>query len=175
MKNSHWLWLPVAAIVVPYGPAYATTYFSAEQAQQAIFPGATFKKAFVTLTDAQASDIESRSGTNVRNKEVQLWQASTGGYFFVDEVVGKHEFITTAVGLNADGSFKQIEIMDYKETYGFQVRDANWRKQFVGKTAASSLELGKDIKNISGATLSCKHITDGVKRILTTYAVLAQK
>jgi hypothetical protein len=34
----------------------------------------------------------------------------------VDEVVGKHEFITYAAGLNADGSVKQIEIMDYRET-----------------------------------------------------------
>jgi Na+-translocating ferredoxin:NAD+ oxidoreductase RnfG subunit len=169
-----WVWLPVMAIVAPYA-AHAEVYFDVGQAQQAIFPGATFTKAPTTLSDAQAEAIEKRSGVNVRNKEIQVWQASTGGFFFVDEAVGKHEFITLAMGLNADGSFKRIEVMEYKETYGFQVRDADWRQQFVGKTAASSLELGTDIKNISGATLSCKHIADSIKRVLVTLAVLAGK
>jgi uncharacterized protein with FMN-binding domain len=50
------------------------------------------------------------------------------------------------------------------------VRDGAWRAQFVGKSAASPLQLNVDIKNISGATLSSKHITDGVKRILQKFA-----
>jgi Na+-transporting NADH:ubiquinone oxidoreductase subunit NqrC len=33
------------------------------------------------------------------------------------------------------------------------------------------LRLEHDIKNISGATLSCRHIADGVKRVLATHAV----
>ena len=50
------------------------------------------------------------------------------------------------------------------------MRNAAWRAQFVGKNANSPLQLNVDIKNISGATLSSKHITDGVKRILQKYA-----
>jgi hypothetical protein len=34
------------------------------------------------------------------------------GGFIVDEVVGKHEFITYPAEINADGSVKQIEIME---------------------------------------------------------------
>jgi hypothetical protein len=33
------------------------------------------------------------------------------------------------------------------------------------------LKLDSDIKNISGATLSCRHITDGVKRLLSFYEI----
>jgi hypothetical protein len=52
-------------------------------------------------------------------------------------------------------------------------RWAHWldlwlRKQFAGKTAAAPLKLERDIRNISGATLSCRHIADGVKRVLAT-------
>jgi uncharacterized protein with FMN-binding domain len=141
MKASHWIWLPVAAISTS---AYATTYFSVEQAQHAIFPGATF------------------SSTGQPN----TWRTSGGGYFVVERVVGKHEYITVAVGINPNGTVKQIEIMDYRESYGYEVREASWRAQFVGKSASSPLQLGADIKNISGATLSSKHITDGVKRVL---------
>ena len=89
--------------------------------------------------------------------------------------MGKHEFITYAVGLNANGSVKQIEVMDYRETYGGQIREETWRSQFVGKTARSTLKLDADIKNISGATLSCRHVTDGVKRLLAFYEVALKR
>jgi Na+-translocating ferredoxin:NAD+ oxidoreductase RnfG subunit len=164
-----WL-LPTAAIVV-VPSAYATQYLTVEQAQQAIFPGASFTAAFVTITDQQRKEIERRSDVNVRLREQRVWRVSTGGFFIVDEVVGKHEFITYAIGLNAEGSVRQIEVMDYRESYGYEIRNAEWRRQFVGKRAGDRLKLDDDIKNISGATLSCRHITDGVKRLLTFYEV----
>jgi uncharacterized protein with FMN-binding domain len=145
MKASQWAWLPVAVVSTS---AYATTYLSVEQAQRAIFPGVSFTTA----------------------GQPRVWRTVDGGYFIVDRVVGKHEYITVAVGINANGTVKQIEIMEYNESYGYEVRDAAWRAQFVGKNAGSALQLNVDIKNISGATLSSKHITDGVKRLLQKYA-----
>jgi Na+-translocating ferredoxin:NAD+ oxidoreductase RnfG subunit len=173
MRPAQWTWLPIIFIPVPAiaVPAYAATYLTVEQAQQTIFPGQKLTAANITLTSEQAREIERRSDTNVRHKEIQLWKVNGGGFFIVDEVVGKHEFITYAVGLNADGTVKQIEIMIYRESYGYEVRNADWRAQFVGKNAAAPLKLTKDIKNISGATLSCRHIADGVKRVLATYEV----
>ena len=90
-------------------------------------------------------------------------------------MIGKHEFITYAVGLNADGSVKQIEVMDYRETYGGQVRDERWRAQFIGKKYGAKLKLDDDIQNISGATLSSRHIADGVRRLLATHEIALKK
>jgi uncharacterized protein with FMN-binding domain len=142
-------WTPIAAVpaaLMLTVPVHATVYLSTEQAQRALFPGASF-----TPVSAGA------------------WSASTGGKFIVAQALGKHEMITFALGINASGAVKGIEIMTYNESYGYEVRKAGWRKQFVGKTAASSLALGVDIKNISGATLSCKHITERVKQLLSSY------
>lgn len=161
--------LPISALVAP--SAFAVRYFDVEQAQQAIFPGKSFTAMPVKLTGSQRKAIQEASGIRVLRDEQQVWRVSSGGWFIVDEVVGKHEFITYAAGLNGDGSVKQIEIMDYRETYGGQIRDQKWRAQFVGKTSKSTLKLDSDIKNISGATLSCRHITDGVKRILAFYEI----
>jgi hypothetical protein len=161
--------LPISAIVAP--SAFAVQYLTVDQAQKAIFPGKTFTASPVKLTSAQKKAIEQASGVRVLRDEQQVWRVSGGGWFIVDEVVGKHEFITYALGLNADGSVKQIEIMDYRETYGYEIRNADWRAQFAGKTARSTLKLDSDIKNISGATLSCRHVTDGVKRLLAFYEV----
>ena len=149
MRNNQWAWVPLAVISAPAisTSAHAATYLSVEQAQHAIFPGASFTSA----------------GAGV-------WKTAGGDYFVVDKVVGKHEYITYAVGITAKGTVKQIEIMVYNESYGYEVRDAAWRAQFVGKSAASPLQLNVDIKNISGATLSSKHVTDGVKRVLQKFA-----
>lgn len=173
MKNIFWLTPAVIAVSAPAG--YATVYLNVQQAQQAIFPGAKMTESDITLTDAQRKAIEKLSGVHVRNPEQKVWRVEGGGWFILDEVLGKHEFITYAVGLNADGSVKQIEVMDYRETYGDQVRDEKWRAQFAGKTSKSKLKLDDDIKNISGATLSCRHITDGVKRVLATYEIALRK
>ena len=90
----------------------------------------------------------------------------------VDRVIGKHEFITYALALGVDGTVRGVEILDYRETYGGEIRNANWRRQFVGKRPSAQLQLDKDIKNISGATLSSRHVTDGVRRLLVTYQML---
>ncbi|HTO62618.1 MAG TPA: FMN-binding protein [Bradyrhizobium sp.] len=150
MKASQWIWLPAAIISTA---AHATTYFTVEQAQRAIFPGAT-------LTATASSNA---------------WRTSNGGYFVVTRVIGKHEYITLAVGINPNGTVKQIEIMQYIESYGYEVREAQWRAQFVGKSASSPLEINNDITNISGATLSSRHVTEGVKRVLQQVASLKGK
>ena len=154
----------------------AQQFYTVEQAQKAIFQDAgSFKLNPVNLNSDQISKIKNSSSTGTPIPDKRIWQVLQAdkqvGWFIVDEVYGKHEFITYAVGINLDGTVRMIDVMDYRETYGYQVRDAGWRGQFVGKNASSTLKLGKGIDNISGATLSCKHLADGVKRVLTLYDV----
>jgi hypothetical protein len=162
--------LPITAIVAP--SAFAVQYLTIEQAQQAIFPGKSFTAIPVRLAPDQRKAVEEMSGVRVLRNEQQVWRVGGGGWFIVDEVVGKHEFITYAVGLTVDGSVKQIEVMDYRETYGYEIRNEKWRAQFAGKKVRSALKLDEDVKNISGATLSCRHITDGVRRLLALHEIV---
>ena len=163
--------LPLAALTLPF-PAHATVYMTVEQAQAQMFPHQALTPAFRDLTPEQVAAIRKASGESPLSKKLKAWRAADGGWFIVDEVVGKHEFITYAVSLDASGTVRDVEILDYREAYGGQVRDPRWRQQFVGKRPGQSLKLGSDIKNISGATLSSKHVTDGVRRLLATYAVV---
>ncbi len=139
-----------APVVLSVPAAHATVYLSVEQAQQALFPGGSFPPLA----------LEGRE---------RVWRASQGGWFILDEVLGKHELITYAVALDAQGRVRGIEVLEYRESHGGQVRDAKWRAQFAGKSVADPLQLDRDIRNISGATLSCRHVTDGVKRVLAMY------
>lgn len=162
--------LPAA---IASGPAvlYAETYLSTSQAQSLLFGGEHLTPASMSLSDAQRKAIEKASGVNVRSKEVKAWRSSGGGWFILDNAVGKHEFIDFALGLTASGAVKGVEILTYRETYGGEVRNPKWRAQFSGKTTAAPVKIDKDIKNISGATLSSVHMTDAVRRLLYTYEI----
>jgi Na+-translocating ferredoxin:NAD+ oxidoreductase RnfG subunit len=170
-------WLAPAAIISAASPqCFAAHYMSVEQAQALIFAQAQeFVPAPVTLTPEQIEHIERQSGVQVRAPQQQVWLARAAGkllgWFILDQVIGKHELITYAAGINLDGTLRQFQVIEYREAYGYQVRELKWRDQFVGKTAADPLQVGTDIVNISGATLSCRHMTDGIKRLLTLYQV----
>jgi Na+-translocating ferredoxin:NAD+ oxidoreductase RnfG subunit len=164
-------------VLVASAPCYATTYLTVQQAQKLCFPEATeFTASDATLTTEQMRAIQKDSGVNVRSATQKLWRVSVGdkflGWFIQDEVLGKHEFIQWVLALNANGSVRQIEVLDYRETYGYEIREEKWRAQFYGKQHGATLKLDADIKNISGATLSCRHITDGVKRLLSFYDLM---
>jgi len=167
--------LPAALVTV--APAYAAEYLSVAQAQQVLFPEADrFVDAAVELSDDQRKAIEDKSGVRQRWKKQAVWRAEKAGqlvgWFIIDEVVGKHEFITYAAGLTSDGKVRGIEILVYRETHGYQVRNPEWRHHFEGKTLSDPFKLEQDIPNIAGATLSCKNVTNGVKRLLALQQVM---
>ena len=118
---------------------------------------------------------KSKNGDAGLKQKVRVFWGPNKEALFVVTVLGKHDFITYAVAIESSGLVKGIEIMDYRETYGYQIRNKEWRNKFAGKSSKDSLQLDKDIPNISGATLSSKHVTDGVRRVLQTYEILKSK
>jgi len=143
---------PAAALVSVTSAAHAVQYLSIPQAQKLAFPSAS-------------QFVETQAG--------RAWKAQAGGrtlgLFVFDHVIGKHLYIDYAVALDPGGRILRVEILQYRESYGGEVRQASWLAQFVGKTSASPLAINQDIRNISGATLSSHHVTEGVKRILAAY------
>lgn len=155
--------------------AFAVDYLSAEQAARLMFPDAdAFDTRSVTLDAAQLQQLDAQ-GVRARSAAWQVRVARRAGvalgFVVTDDVVGKVELISYAVAIGLDGTVRQIEILAYRESHGFEVRLPAWRKQFVGKGPAAALRVGEDINNISGATLSCNHVTEGVRRIVAVVAL----
>jgi electron transport complex protein RnfG len=164
-------WLVPVAIYAVAPQCIAARYMSVEQAQAAIFPFADeYVATPVQLTPQQMQEIDKLSGVTGRTAQQRVWRAQSkgklAGWFFVDQVIGKHELITYSLGLNADGSIRQVQVLEYLENYGSQVRYPRWRDQFVGKTVKDPVTIESDIENITGATLSSRHLTDGIRRLL---------
>ncbi|MBU3566525.1 FMN-binding protein [Polynucleobacter sp. MWH-HuK1] len=149
--------------------AHAKIYTSVEQAQKILLPNKVLTKTPMIITDDLQERMRLASSIRHPFQGDRIWRTSDGSWLVIDEVVGKHEMITYAIAINANGSISGIEILEYVESYGYEVAEAQWRKQFIGKTANDPIKLNQDIQNIGGATLSCKHLTDGVKRIAVLY------
>jgi len=167
--RSQFLLVPIA--VVAGAPAQATVYMSVEQAQKAMFPDATFTPNFVTLNQEQFNAIIKDSDVNVWTRDIKAWRVSTGGWFILDQVRGRDDWISYAVAIDANGAVKSVEILECLEKWD-GITNPQWRGQFTGKHRGTSFD---DVQIITGSTLSSGQIAAGVKRLLSTYAlVLAQ-
>lgn len=172
--------MPLLAAGAATAPAFAVQYLTVEQAQKLMFPEATaFREQNISLSTSQMREVEKLSGLPARSVAWRVFGAYRGdaaiGYVVLDDVVGKFELISYAVGLNPDAGIRQVEILAYRESHGGEIRNPAWRRQFVGKRAPAGLAIGDGIANISGATLSCTHLTDGVRRIAAIAQVMVKK
>jgi Na+-translocating ferredoxin:NAD+ oxidoreductase RnfG subunit len=163
--------LGIAGAVAPVAQiAYSADYMSVEAAQKAAFADATTFEPVVASAAAKADVARDAGRFTV---DPRIWRVSANGralgWFIVDEVIGKQELITYGVALDSSGAVTSLDILAYRETHGDAIRLPAWRSQFTGKRAGDPVKLDTDIRNISGATLSCRHVTEGVHRLLLLY------
>jgi hypothetical protein len=92
------------------------------------------------------------------------------GFAEVRNVKGKERPITYLVAVDTAGATRDIDILVYRESQGGEIANEAWRKQFRGKSAADPLQVGKDIRNISGATISSNAVTRSMRQALTELA-----
>jgi len=88
------------------------------------------------------------------------------GFAAVGNVLGKDQPITFLVAVDAMDRLKDVDILVYREPYGGEVAYEPWRRQFRGKRASDSLRVGKEIRSISGATISVHAVTLAVRQML---------
>lgn len=165
------------AIVAPAPGAVAATYLTVEAAQRALFPDAdAFTELALAPTADQLLSITDASGAQAPHGELRVWAARRAGtvigHVFVDNVIGRADYITYAVGIDARGALLPVEILEYRESHGGEIRNKRWLAQFAGRTTPAELEFRADIKSIAGATLSSEHVTQGVRRLLAMWQIL---
>lgn len=165
MKTVLFFMLAVLAL-----PSAATEYLSLRSAQAELFPAAThFREQKISLSRAELDVVLAEAGSSMRGLRWRQWQAWRGdellGHVLSDAVIGKHELFDYAVAFDRAGRVQGVRVLTYRETQGGEVRALPWLAQFDGLSAGSPLRVGQGIDNISGATLSCKHLTDGIRRL----------
>ena len=157
--------LLVPAAVVAAAPAYADDLMTLEQAQKLMFPGATLTPADYTMSEREVDQLLEKTGVPVYRSKVRVWRASTGGWFFVDQVLGRDDRVTYALALDDQGAVKGIEIIVGLPQYGAVITKP-WQAHLKGLRSGQPLPEGI---MVSGQTLTCAHVSDGIVRLLATY------
>jgi len=169
--------LVVAGLLIA-GPGYADrVYLTVDQALANAFPGdVTVERKVVWITEAQAAQVEARAGSPLPRRVVKAYLGRRGGaivgYAFVDDVIGKTEPITYMATIAPDATVARLDLLVFRETHGYEIERASWRDRFRGLRLGDGLRVGRDIDKITGATLSCRAITDGVRRLLAIVEVV---
>ena len=158
--------------------AHAAVFMDETQAQKILHPHADgFVWLQTALDDTKRQAIAKQSDTRIpKGFSPRAWRAMQSdrvlGWVIADRVIGKYDLIDYAAGFDVQGAAVGMEILAYRESHGAEVRQTAWRKQFVGKKGPAQMRFADDIRNISGATLSCQHVTEGMQRLSALAALL---
>jgi Na+-translocating ferredoxin:NAD+ oxidoreductase RnfG subunit len=150
---------------------HAEVYLTEDEALKLMFPKSErIRKDLIRLTSEKKAQIEERIGWKFPEELFEVYIGETGaqidGYALVQNTIGKHKHMTYMVGVDNTGACTNVELLVYREAKGSEVRTKRFNVQYEGKTASDPIRINKDIINISGATMSVRSISAGVKRVL---------
>ena len=124
----------------------------------------------IRLSQEKKDVIEQRIGWKFPEESFEVYIGETGdkidGYAMVHNTIGKHKHMTYMVGVDNSGACTDVELLVFREAKGSEVGRKRFNVQYEGKTVFDPIRINRDIINISGATMSVRSISAGVKRVL---------
>ncbi len=128
------------------------------------------RKELIRLTQDKKELIEQRIGWKFPEESFELYIGETGdkidGYAMIHNTIGKYKPMTYMVGVDAKGTCTDVELLVFRDAKGSEVRTKRFNSQYDGKSVTDPIRINKDIINISGATMSVRSMSAGVKRVL---------
>jgi len=97
------------------------------------------------------------------------------GYFYYGNAWSKVDTFDYLVIFDNELIIKKIKILAYREDYGGEIGSKRWLKQFNDLSKEDTIVYGKDIKAISGATISARSMTIAINELLQSIAILQNK
>ena len=146
-------------------------YLTPEEAAKLMFPDSDhIRDEVITLSPEQKKLIQERIGWNFPETSFDFFIGETkgkiDGWALIQNTIGKHKPMTYMVGVDPQGEVLNVEVLVYRESRGSEVRKKRFNYQYQGKTPYHPIRINRDIINISGATMSVRSMSAGVKRSL---------
>jgi hypothetical protein len=150
---------------------HAEVFMSEDDAVKLMLPKSQrIRRELIRLTHEKKEQIEERIGWRFPEESFEVYIGETGdkvdGYAVLHNTIGKHRHMTYMVGVDAEGRCMNVELLVFREAKGSEVGKKRFNSQYEGKTVSDPIRINKDIINISGATMSVRSISAGVKRVL---------
>ena len=146
-------------------------YLTPDAAAQLMFPESDrIRKEIITLPPQQKTRIQEIIGWKFPETSFECFIGETNGnvdgWALIQNTIGKHKPMTYMVGVNPQGEATNVEVLVYRESRGSEVRTKRFNYQYEGKNVYDPIRINRDIINISGATMSVRSMSAGVKRAL---------
>jgi hypothetical protein len=146
-------------------------FMTEEEALKVVMPKSQLvRKELIRLTPEKKELIEQRIGWKFPEDSFELYIGQTGdkidGYAMIHHTIGKYKPMTYMVGVDAKGTCTDVELLVFRDAKGSEVRTKRFNSQYEGRTVMDPIRINKDIINISGATMSVRSMSAGVKRVL---------
>lgn len=157
-------------------PAAAKVFLTVDEALKLAFPGSQAERRTAYLTAEQVKRARALAGVELTSALVNYYVATRGGqpagtaYFDTHRVRTLPE--TLMIVVDPQGKVGRIEVISFREPEEYMPRGA-WYQQFLGKALGPDLQLKRDVRPVTGATLTARATTDAVRRVLALHQVIS--
>lgn len=155
---------------------FGLTPTSIEQAISTAWPqAARYESVVLEMKGDLRQRIAQRCGSAVPSEPVMLVRVSDakqqwiGDAVLLDEI-GKYRPITFLVAIHPEKRVHDLQVLVYREHIGKQIASPRFTRQFRNRAAQPPFQLHREIRNLSGATLSARASVRAVRRALATVA-----
>ncbi len=92
-----------------------------------------------------------------------------GGCSIKNNQSSTYENFDYIILFNRNKSVEVVKIIEYNATHGQEITAPSWLKQFKNYNGEDTLEVGKNIDAISGATISTNSITKNIQQVIKLF------
>lgn len=167
---------------VPAAPEGATSsaakvFLTVEEALELAFPKAEVEREVVYLSEEDEQRVGRLARVEYEGRIARPYRATRDGelvgtaYFDTHRVRTLRE--TLMIVVTPDERVARIEVLAFGEPEEFIPR-GTWYGQFLNRALDDDLQLGRGIRNVTGATLTARATTDAARRALALHQVLRE-
>lgn len=172
-----WLLLAAAvvlAVAVP-GVGRAKVFLTVEDALALAFPDCEIERRTVFLSDEQLQRARELVGEEIEGALAHPYEATCAGEYAGTAYFDTHRVRTLPetlmVVIDPEEQVRRIEILAFREPEEYIPREI-WYEQFSDRELSPELDLKRDIRGVTGATLTARATTEAVRRVLALHKVI---
>ncbi|KPV40739.1 hypothetical protein AN478_05445 [Thiohalorhabdus denitrificans] len=165
----------MALLVGGLSAGRAEVLMGKEEALAAGLPGAAeVEKETLYLSEEERAEIQERADAKLESRLFTVYKGLDGdtvtGYAFIDTRTIRTKPATFMVVLSPEGKVRQARVLAWEEPPEYKPGE-RWLAQFEGHGLEPHTRLGGEIQSMSGASLTSRTLTDGVRRALAVHTV----
>ncbi len=158
------------------GAAQARVYATQQEALARLMPPPLeIARRTAYLTEEQARRVEKLCGEKLEYRVVPYYVGTLDGrattYAFTDTHLVRTLPESVLFALEPDGRIRSTEILSFDEPQDY-LPGPRWLQQLEGRPLDERLSLKRDIRTLSGATLSARAATAAARRVLALFQVI---